>query len=62
MHRLAVDRERLHGAMRVMEDRPARRLVNATRLHADKAVLHQVDAANTIVVAKLVELRQQGSR
>ena len=59
MHRLAVERERLHRAMRHMQDGAARRLVDAARLHADIAVLDEIDSADAVVAAKLVQPREQ---
>ena len=41
--------------MRRQQDRAARRLVDAARLHADEAVLDQVEPADAVVVAELVE-------
>src|SRR2546426_7887443 len=43
---LAIERERLDGAMRDVQDRPAGRFIHAARLHADVAVLHEVHAAD----------------
>ena len=62
MHRLAVERERLDRAVRDMQDGAAGRLVDAARLHADEAVLDQIDAADAVVAAELVEPRQQRRR
>src|SRR5665648_1269378 len=61
VHRLAVEREGLHGAVRGIKNGAARRLVDAAGLHADIAILHQIDAADAVVVAKLVEPGEQGS-
>ena len=49
-------------AVRGEQDRAAGRLVDAARFHADEAVLDQVEAADAIVVAELVELGQQRCR
>src|SRR5690606_41585284 len=46
-------------AMGVVEHRPARRLVDAAALHADETVLDQVEAADAVGAAQLVEPRQQ---
>mgnify|MGYP003694610197 CR=1 FL=1 len=48
--------------MRGHQDRDAGRLVNAARLHPDKAVLDQIDAADAVLAAEIVELRQQIDR
>ena len=50
---------RLDCPVRGQQDGAARRLVHAARLHADEAVLHQVDAADAVVAAELVELGEQ---
>src|SRR5688500_12069537 len=42
-----------------MEYGPARRLVNTPRLHADIAILDQIDAANAMLGAEIVHLRQK---
>ena len=47
------------GAVRVQQDGAAGRLVDAARLHADEAVLDQVEAADAVVAAEVVERRQQ---
>ena len=60
MRGAAVERDRFDGAMRGEQDRPARRLVHAARLHADEAVLDEIEPADAIVVAELVERGQQG--
>ncbi len=44
------------------EDSAARRFVNAARLHADETVLDQIEPANAIGLAQLVQLCQQGRR
>ena len=61
MHRLAVHRDRFECAVSGLQDRDAGRLVNAARLHADKAVLDQIDAADAVFAAEVVELRQQAA-
>ena len=47
------------AAVRVPQDRAARRLVDAARLHADEAVLDEVDAADAVVAAVVIQRRQQ---
>ena len=44
------------------QDRAAGRLVDAARLHPDEAVLDQVEPADAVVVAELVEAGEQGRR
>ena len=48
--------------MRRQQDRAAGRLVDAARLHADKAVLDEVEPADAVLAAELVELGQQRGR
>ena len=48
--------------MRGEQDGAARRLVHAARLHADEAVLDQIEPADAVALAELVELRQQRRR
>jgi hypothetical protein len=63
MHGAAVERDALDAAVRRQQDRAAGRLVDAARLHADEAVLDQVQAADAIVVAQAVErVRSGGDR
>src|SRR2546426_4561718 len=59
---LAIERERLDGAMRDVQDRPAGRFIHAARLHADVAVLHEVHAADPMRTAEAIEVREQRSR
>ncbi len=55
VHHLAVHRQGLHLAVRVHEDRAARGLVDAPGFHAYKAVLDQVDPADAVLAAELVQ-------
>ena len=48
---LAVEGERLDGAVGVIEQRATRRLVDAAALHADEAVLDDVDPADAVPAA-----------
>ena len=48
--------------MRGEQDGAAGRLVNAARFHADKSVLDEIDPADAVVAAELIELGQQDSR
>src|SRR5471030_605488 len=62
MARAAIERDRLDAAMRGMQDRAARRLIDAATLHADEAVLHQVEAADAVGLAQLIEFGEQRRR
>src|SRR5262249_7130794 len=49
--------------MRGLQDRDARRLINPSRFHSDKAVLDQIDATYPVFAAKPVEpVEQRGRR
>src|SRR5690606_1529432 len=48
--------------MRLQQDGAAGRLVDAARLHADEAVLDQVEAADAVVAAEIVQRLEQGRR
>ena len=52
--RVALHRQRAQRARRFQHDRAAGRLVDAARLHADEAVLADVDAADAVGPAGLV--------
>ena len=62
MHDLAVEGERLQRAVGDVQDRAAGRLVDAARLHADVAVLDQVDSADAVAPADVVEPGEQDGR
>src|SRR5947207_11839969 len=62
MHRAAVEAEALDATMRRQQDRATRSLVDAARLHADKAVLDEIEAADAMLAAELIEAGQQGRR
>ena len=62
MHRLAVEGERLDSPVRDVEDGAARRLIHAARLHANIAVLDEIDAADAVIAAELVQPGEQSSR
>src|SRR6185437_13188033 len=62
MRRAAIERDALDAAMRCLKDRAAWRFVNAARLHADEAVLDEIEPADAVLATKLIELRQQRSR
>src|SRR5215471_3177539 len=62
MRRAAVERDLLDAAMGREQDRAARRLVHAARLHADEAVLDEVEPADAVLASELVEPRQEIGR
>ena len=61
MQHLAVKRERLHLAVGLHQDRAARGLVDAAGLHADETILDEVNAADAVLAAKLVECLQHAA-
>jgi len=58
MRDFAVEADRLDGAMGLEHDRAPRRFVAPSRLHADVAILHQVQPADAVPAADAVELGQ----
>ncbi len=52
----------LDAAMRGKQDRAARRLVHAARLHADETVLDQIEPADAVPASEPVEMREQHGR
>src|SRR3546814_16092844 len=58
----AVEGDRLHRPMRAREDGAAGRLVDATALHADEVVLDEVEEADAVVAAQLVEAGEPRGR
>ena len=56
VHGHLVEAERLEVLVRGVEDGAARGLVDAAALHADEPVLHDVEQADAVGAAKLVEL------
>ncbi len=62
MHHLAVHGDRFDRPVRFLEDGAARGLVDAAALHADEAVLEQVDPADAVFAAEFVQLGQQVGR
>src|SRR4029453_11230140 len=58
MRSAAVERQLLDRPMGGMVDGAARRLVQSAALHPDEAVLDQVQAADPMTLAELVELGQ----
>ncbi len=59
VQRLAVQHQALQLVVGGVQDRAARRLVHAARLHAHQAVLHHVGAADAVDAAQLVQPRHQ---
>ena len=45
--------------MRAVEQRAARRLVDAARLHADQTILDEIDDADAVLAADRVERRDE---
>ena len=62
MERHAVEAEVLELTMRVVEDGSARVLIDAAGLHADEAVLTDIDDADAVARADLVELGEELDR
>ncbi len=56
VHQVTIERELLHEAMGIVEDRHAGRLVHAAALHADEAVLDHVDPPDAVAAADGVQL------
>ena len=56
MHRAAIQRDGFDAAMGRQQDCAAWRFIHAARFHADKAVFNQVEPANAIGSAQLIEL------
>src|SRR3546814_8170416 len=59
MRRAAVERDAFDAAMRARIDFAARRFIHAARLHADEAVLDEVEAADAMLAAEVVQGREQ---
>ncbi|MCY1294147.1 hypothetical protein D9M70_434300 [compost metagenome] len=58
-----VERDRFDRAVRGEQDRAAGGLIDAARLHADEAVLDEIETADAVVAAVLVKLgKQRGGR
>src|SRR5208282_800870 len=62
MRGTAVEGQALDPAMRRLQDGAARGLVDAARLHADKAVLDKIEPADPMLPADLVQPRQERRR
>ena len=60
MCRAAIERDLLDAAMGGEQDGAAGRLIHAARLHADKAVLNQIEPPDAVGMTELVELGEQG--
>ena len=56
--RATIEHELLELTVRGVEQGTARRLVDAARLHADHAILDEVDAADAVTPADRVQLRR----
>src|SRR5262249_17408685 len=55
VHEVALQAKRFEFAMRGEQHRAARRFIAASRLDADEAILHQIDAPDGIAAADLVQ-------
>ena len=62
MRRAAIECDALDGAMGRQQNRATRRFIDAARLHADKAVLDQIEPADAVIVAVLIELGEELGR
>jgi hypothetical protein len=62
MGRTTVERDRFDGAVGRQQDGAAGGLVDAARLHADEAVLDEVETADAVVAAVVVEFGEQRRR
>ena len=62
MHGPTVERNALHRAVGLPQNRAARGLVIAARLHADKAVFNQIEPAHAIFSTNPVEFAQKCGR
>src|SRR4026209_2061220 len=62
MHDFAIERDRVERAMRGLQNRHARRFVNAARLHADETILDDVDTPDAVLTAELVPRLEQRHR
>ena len=62
MHDLAVHGDRFHSPVGFFEDGTAGGFIDAAAFHADVAVFHQVDAANAVLAAQLIELGHEVGR
>ena len=56
MQRFLVEREHFQLLVREIEDRAARRLINAVILHADEPVFDNIQNADAVLAAELVQL------
>src|SRR6516162_2580569 len=55
----AIERDRFDATMGGEQDSAARRLIHTARLHADEAVLDEIEPTDALLAAERVELRQQ---
>ncbi len=60
MHRAAIERQLFDPAMRCKQDRPARRFVHAARFHPDEAVFDEIEPADAVAAAVIVQGGEQG--
>ena len=62
MSSAAVERDLFNSAMCLQQDRAAGRLIDAPRLHADKPVLDEVQATDSVPPAEFIEPCNQARR
>src|SRR5690606_24300535 len=60
--RAAIQRDAFDTAMGHRVDRAARSFVHTAALHADEAVLNQIEPANTMLAAKIVQRGERAGR
>jgi hypothetical protein len=58
MRGTAIEGQALDAAMHRVQDLASRRLVGAVRLHADKAVLDEVEPTDPVPAANLIQPRE----
>ena len=62
VHHFAVHGQRFHLAMREMQDRAARRFVNAAAFHSNESILDDVDPADPVFAAEFVQRLHDAER
>ena len=62
MDHLAIQRDRFHRAVRLFQNGAAGGFIHAAALHAHETIFQQVDPANAMFAAQLVEFGQKGRR
>ncbi len=62
VHGTPLERDAFHAAMGRGHDGPARSLIDAAALHAHEPVFQQIQPADAVGSAQLVQARQQSGR